>query len=259
MNKSEFQLSLYGIEKFAQEIEQHVVKSNSLIQKTRYELSLDEQKIILYIISKIKPQETELNEYRIDLKTLCMILGIESKGNYKYLKDVIKGLHDKSFWYYDEATKTDILLSWIQKARIEYLSTEVVIKLDEDLKPYLLQLSEKYTMYEFYNILAMKSKYSIRLYELLKSYANLGSIKISINDLKKMLHCEDKYEIYNNFKKRIIIPAVNEINTYTDLQVEFDTWRTGRNITHILFSIQKIEDVKVLSERYNTTLFDTLN
>ncbi len=36
-----------------------VVKSNDLIQKSRFNLSLQEQKIILYLISKVKPEDTE--------------------------------------------------------------------------------------------------------------------------------------------------------------------------------------------------------
>ena len=35
-----------------------VVKSNELIRKNRFSLSLTEQRIVLYLISKIKPNET---------------------------------------------------------------------------------------------------------------------------------------------------------------------------------------------------------
>ena len=46
-----------------EERNQLVVKHNALIQKTRYSLNTQQQKIILYLISKIKPDDDELKEY----------------------------------------------------------------------------------------------------------------------------------------------------------------------------------------------------
>lgn len=39
-----------------------VVKANALIQKSRFSLSLQQQKIVLYLISKIQPNDEEFTE-----------------------------------------------------------------------------------------------------------------------------------------------------------------------------------------------------
>ncbi|WP_408609851.1 RepB family plasmid replication initiator protein [Konateibacter massiliensis] len=44
------------------------------------------------------------------------------------------------------------------------------MRLDEGMTPYLFDLQEKFTSYGLYNILKMKSQYSIRFFEILKSY-----------------------------------------------------------------------------------------
>ena len=81
------------------ERQQLVIKANALVQKTKYALTAQEQKIILYIISKVKPLDTEFTTVSIDIKNLCDICGIEyNSKNYINFFSSIKSLADKSFW-----------------------------------------------------------------------------------------------------------------------------------------------------------------
>ena len=123
---------------------QLVVKSNVLIRESRYSLSAQEQKLILYIVSKIKPNDTSLKDFTFDLKDLCRVCGIQAHGqNYSDLKKVIHELHRKSFWL--ENNSVAMLCSWITGAIIYKNDTIVSISLDDKLKPYLLQLRENFT------------------------------------------------------------------------------------------------------------------
>lgn len=45
--------------------------------------------------------------------------------------------------------------------------------------------------------------------------------------------------VVNDFRKRVIDTAVDEINAVSDLRVAYEPTRTGRSITHIKFSITK--------------------
>ena len=56
--------------------DQRVVKSNDLIQKSRFDLSLQEQKIILYLISQITPYDEEFKLYEFSITDFCKILAI---------------------------------------------------------------------------------------------------------------------------------------------------------------------------------------
>jgi hypothetical protein len=68
-----------------------IVKHNRLIQKSRHNLSLQEQKIILYLVSKIKPEDTKLKQYEFRLSEFCRVCGIEKSGRtYKELKDTVQ-------------------------------------------------------------------------------------------------------------------------------------------------------------------------
>ena len=70
-----------------------VIKSNDLIQKARFDLSVQEQKIILYLISKIKPEDDKLTIIKFTVKEFCSVCGINLSGkNYNDINNVIQTL-----------------------------------------------------------------------------------------------------------------------------------------------------------------------
>lgn len=259
-----------------------VVKHNDIIQKNRYRiaknsgnsLSLLEQKVLLYVISRIKPDDEELKEQIFDIAEFCRVCGIQAGGNnYPYLKEVIGKLKSRVMWLVGEDCETTV--SWIDKATIYKKSGKIKIRLDEDLKPYLLMLSRNYTMFPLHNVIKMKTKYGIMLYELLKSMAFMGEcIEFSLDELKEHLDCIN-YENFTNFKTKVLLPALNDINTFSELKVEVEYRKTGRSYTHILFHISDLkkstapEDIEEATRRYYNTekeiyhyqmsLFDTLD
>jgi len=218
-----------------------IVKANDLIQRSRYNLSTQEQKIILYLISKIKPEDDDFHEYEFKIKEFCEICGIDETngGNYITLKSTIKNLSDKSNWVIlkdKKGEEWETIIRWVEKARINRKSGIIRIRLDSDLKRYLLQLKEKFTTYSMYFMLAMKSKYSIRLYEILKSYQNLGKCEFEIERLKSILAAET-YEFFWNFKDKALNVAVQEINDYSDISISYELEKQGRKFHKIKFVI----------------------
>lgn len=231
-----------------------VVKANKLIQQTRYNLSEQEQKILLCVISKIRPDDKEFQEYQIDLREFCEVCGIDYDGgaNYQYLRDTIKKLRDKSFWVrLDNGCES--LCSWLQKARIYPNDSTVTIRLDEDLKPYLLQLKANFTEYELEYSLAMHGKYCLRIYELLKSYAFMGTWEVSLSDLRHILVIpDDEYPDIRNFRRRVIEHALKEINKCTDLSVEYESVTKKRKVVGFIFNISRkdyLGQVEAIRER----------
>lgn len=218
----------------------NVVKSNDLIRNTRYDLSFAEQKIILRLIQLIQPNDTDFKTYKFDIKEFCQICNIDyhSGGNYACIKQALKGLHDKSFWFRED--KREILCSWISTAIISDGSGIIEIELHKHLKPYLLELKKNFTEYSYSYILTMKSKYSIRMYELLKSYNFMSSTTISIEDLKYNL-CVDSYDRFYDFKKNVIDIAVTEINNLTDIKVAYQVNKIRRLPVSIAFEISQNE------------------
>lgn len=219
-----------------------VVKHNDLIRKSRFSLSAQEQKIVLYIISKIKPTDTELSEQEFSIMDFCKACGIDHDNgqNYRDIKSTIKGLRDKSIWItLEDGTETTV--SWVNKVFINKQSGIIRVKLDDDMKPYLLQLKGTFTQYELLYTLAMKSQYSIKLYELLKSYEFKHSKEFDIDELKKLLIAEN-YDRFPDFKRKVLDIAMREIESFSDLVVSYEIKKEGRRYASLVFSIKLKED-----------------
>ena len=214
-----------------------VTKSNEMIRRARYDLTITELKLLAYIISKIKPTDTELQEYRISVNDFCQVCGVDPKNgkNYVRIKAILKGLSDKSFWIKD-ADGHETLVRWLQKARIYRGSGKIEVKLDEDMQRFVIGLFENFTQYELISTLPMKSAYSFRLYELLKSYSYKGGCTIRIEDLKQSMGAEH-FTDYRDFRRRALEMAIREINTFTDIEVSWEPETFGRKVEKITFSI----------------------
>lgn len=231
-----------------------VVKSNELIQKSRFSLTTNQQKIILYLISKLKYNDTDFKEFKVDIKDFCKVCGIDLSNGRRYneLKNSIKLIADKSIWI-EKENGDETLLRWIEKPTIHKNDGVITIRLDEDLKPYLLELKEKYTQYELIYTLKMKSKYSIRLYELLKSrqYDKLKNYKVkySIDELKRLLDAEN-YKSFKDFRRRVLEKATEEINLYSDINIDLTAMKQGKTITEIEIKIR----TKDIMERFQTSI-----
>ena len=219
---------------------QTVVKSNELIQKSRYQLSLLEQKIMLFFISKIKPEDEAFIEYEFPLRDLCRLMGIShNPKNYQNFKNAIQDLADKSFWV--ETDTTDMLCRWVTDAKIIKGDSVIKIRLDDKLKPYLLQLQKQFTSFSLEYVLLMKNKYSIRIYELLKSCQFMHTYTFELEEFKNRIQSA-KYSTYKDFRVNILDPAIHEINEYTDIDVDVFPIRDGRSIKFLEFSIMQKDD-----------------
>lgn len=123
------------------------------------------------------------------------------------------------------------------------------IEFHEKLLPYIAHLKRKYTEYQLVNIGAFNSTHAIRLYELCSQYRDTGWRQTSIEDLKDWLQVTNKYSLYADFRKRVIEPAINEINAKSDLLVDAEPIKRGRTITALKFKIQVKKNVNKTEQK----------
>jgi len=224
-----------------------VIKRNDFIQKSRHQLSLQEQKVILYLISKVKPTDKDFENQVFSIVEFCKICGLDddSGKNYSNLKNTLQSLRDRSVWVeFEDGRRTT--LAWLNKVTIKERSGLIELKLDNDLKPFLLELQENFTQYELIYTLAMRSQYSTRLYELLKSYQFKKHVTFDVDELKKLLFAET-YKLGKDFRKRVLDTAVTEINKLTDILVTYELIKVGRKFAEVKFQITQ----KNTGERLN--------
>lgn len=224
-----------------------VVKSNILLREARYNLTANQQKLLIYLISKVEAEDKDFKTVELSVIDYCHLTNTGVGSNiYNEIKKDLKRLSDKSVWINNE-DGSETLFRWIDTTTLKKGENGLIKKgkidviLSESLRPYLIGLKKNFTKYRLFQILVLKSKHSIRLYELLKSYLYLGKWKVSVKLLKEILDIQDKYPKYQDFNKRVLKQAIEEINNITDLWIEYEPIRTGRFITDIEFKIKEKE------------------
>jgi len=226
-----------------------VRKSNDLIQRYRADLNSPQFKITMYLIAKAYTFD-ENSEYTFDIQDFCRCCGLDddSGGNYKRLKEEIKKLKDKSLWYEVYGNPDiEVTMSIINKAWIYKKSGKIKLRIDDDMKPYILKLKESwelqgipYTQFALLYTLPMKSRYSIRLYELLKSWEKAGTHYWDIEELKKLLNAET-YERTADFNRKVLKVAQSEINELTDITISYEFEKEERSFKFVHFTIKPKE------------------
>lgn len=228
-----------------------VAKDNRLIQNSRFSLDSIENKAILYLISKIQPDDKPGKIYTFNCKEFQALLKWNIDDSYQYMKIMLQNLGDISFWIEGEieGKKKDILLRWFNITRMDPGSGDVEISFQSDMFPFLLDLQKHleeegryYTTYKLQNITLMKHRYSPRIYELLKSYQynnkkwtfenGTGSVydlqrriagtEIDKKTRKAISMIPESWKNWAIFKRDVLEPAVKEINKYTDIKVAYD-------------------------------------
>ena len=235
-----------------------VVKDNALIDAS-FNLSLVEQRLMLIAIVEAReiqdltpdtPIEIKASSYREQYNT-------DSSEAYKQLSEATKQLFNRQFSYIDKYKSDDAITvsRWLNEATYINNKGTVVIYLNRNVISMISRLEANFTKYLLEQVSDFKSQYSIRLYELLIKYKDVGnSKKYTIEEIRSLLGIGvNEYKVLADFKKRVLDLAVKEINDKTDTTIKYEQFKEGRNISHILFKIgKKLAKKKKDSKDQNT-------
>ena len=215
-----------------------VVKSNDLIEASYY-LTLAEQRVILACVSKIQPEkDIDKVHFEVSAQELVEIMNLSNKEMaYKILKEAVDKLAER--WVTidipDPKNKySKYKTRWVSGIAYED-DASIRLTFAYDILPFLSQLNGQFTQYKLLNVSKFTSIYAIRLYELLMQWQTIGTRKIEIKWLKQHFDIPNSYKRMYNFKKRVLDPAVNQINEHSDLWVTYGQRKQGRRITHFIF------------------------
>ncbi len=222
-------------------------------------LTLAEQRVLLACIAQIdsKAVLTDLYRFEVSAAEIVDLAGLDSFSNaYRDLKKATEKLYERSVIIDDPDPDnpqiTERKTRWISS--IDYVPGEgkLVLSFSFGIIPYLSQLSREFTQYKLKHVARFESVYSIRLYELLVQWSTAGQREIEVEWLKKQFQVVDKYDRLGDLKKRVIDPAVAEINEHSNLWVKYGQRKMGRTVTHFQFQFG-VKDKPKAQERKQLT------
>jgi replication initiator protein len=224
-----------------------LVWKHNRLAEARYQLTPREQKLLMYVIAMIEPEDDNFKRYVVNVAHFAQMAGLAKDDLYGQLRETAKRLKQKPLIienHFDPETgkHIDLITSWFESAFIGRNGAGYfAVTLSPPLKPYLLQVKREFYRYRLYQIMQFKSSYASRLYEWVKRWQFRQKIEISVTELRRALGAEDKtLPQYADFKRRALAPAVKEVNYKSDLRVTFkELKRAGsKAVEKILVSVE---------------------
>ena len=243
-----------------------VVKSNALIEAAYHPESRYQMRVLLACVSMIKSDEELKVGYRFELtaNALADLTGDKAKNNYRELRKAADEIMDMTITLrkgpggerlIHEATGKPDKRKINVAALCDYYDRQgkVVIEFTHAVLPYLSDLESYFTKYRLKYIMKMKSAYGVRLYELLVQWFG-NEREFAIDEFKEIFGITDKYKAMCDLKKRVIYPAIDDINNHSNIKVSFGQRKKGRTVTHLQFKFKekKTKPAKLTSQFIQT-------
>jgi len=209
-----------------------VTKSNDLIM-CRGDLTIAEARLISTIASLVQPHDEDFKEYEIPVADYLRLLGRTDGRIYQEIDRITDQLIRRVLEF--RGPEGFIKTHWFSSFKYRHATGTLICKFDPELKPGLLKLKKNYTTYQLENFLRLRSKYSIKIYEILKSRAKIGKWEIELDELRTLLFIPPSYK-WDDIKRQILQPAKKELTT-TDIKFDFEPVKRGRRVAGVKFSI----------------------
>ncbi len=218
-----------------------ICKANDVIE-AGYKLSLNEQRVVLACIGQVNSMEELLvtDKFELSAKNFATLFSVSEDRAYSELQEVAKNLYQRSLTLHNPDPEhpklKKIETRWISSIGYMPEDGKIVLRFSLEILPFLGLLEGKFTRYKLEHVGKMTCTYAIRLYELLMQWKTTGTREVEIDWLKKQFQLDASYDRMNNFKARVIEPAIKDINENSNFNVAWEQRKTGRRVTHLTFT-----------------------
>ncbi len=221
----------------------HVKKPDELI-KMRGDFSESALKLSSYLISLL-----EKDKYKYEINIRDYLKKFDKKmGDFDYMYSVAQEIARKQFKMVDRKKKEFEIFNFV--SRVTYGGGVLTVNFDLDLLQYLIHIKDNYLVYEIRYIMALNSKYAIRLYEVLKNqyekvhkHKDSTTMWITLDELRELLSIPASYK-WQDIKRQILEKSKEEINEETDILIDYQPIKKGRKVAEIIFTIKPKFDRK---------------
>ena len=222
-----------------------VAKANELV-RARHKFTTYEQRIFATMVSKLERGETTFSLQKIPVKQVCR----ESNESdlYRRIDEITDRLVNQTVVVRrrtEDGKREFEKINVLSKCTYREGDGVIEARFTEDMRPFLLKLKGRFTLYLIKVFLRLRSKYSTQIYELLKMQQGISSLyRITVKEFRRTLGLEGKYEgRFYSIKDRVIEQARTELKEKADIYFTYRVVREGQTPVAIEFLIHENEEV----------------
>lgn len=220
-----------------------VWQSNKLVEAAQA-MTLNEKRLVIAAAALHDPRKPLPKDGTVKLHAddFADVFGIQGRHVYQALQDAAERLFNRRIRTIADSPRgrgkrvvTDV--RWVWMAKYNEGEGSVTLGFSPGVAEHLTLLRSEFTRYKLKQIGAIGSFYGLRLYELCAQYRTLGNRTLPLAELRQILDLGEKYQAIKDLRRRVLDPAIVEINQHTDLTVTVEPVRKGRRITGFHFEI----------------------
>ena len=247
------------------------VKISRFFSKSRPEQELSKiANRIISLITLLLVKEKDKLFFKLKLADLEGFFESHGGNNRKRIIAAIEELKKTTINFYNKLGIKTVSIAFIKDYTYDTTTNEIILEIDP-LAPEVIYLTEYgYTNINWIYTFSMKSKYGQKIYEIfmseswkLKDYPEI-SIKLNLETLRAYTGTVDKYPNKNHFINRVIKPALDDINEFTQLNAELKVVRdyfefiikkkNNTEFFNVISALKKNDRVNELLYFYNNSV-----
>ena len=218
------------------DIKQEILIKNNIMVKAKYNLNTIENKVFQLILFNLQKQNKDTMLAEIPKKDFQNILNKDIYKTTKGISNILIKLRKADIWFIKDNKWGNY--GFINGFTYDEDSQQFIIKADAEIYKMLFDYLKGYTPVNLAIFFGFKSYYTQRFYELLRLWSNAKTIiNYTIDELRDLLMLNEKLKAYSDFKKRIITPAVKELNQKSLMQINVKEHKMGRKVISIDFIV----------------------
>lgn len=234
-----------------------ILMKNNLLIQAKYSLTLVENRIFLLMMYKLQKESEGVLSCEISHDEFKQIIKHAKDKTIKSISKSLSNLRKKSIFFMEEKENKKGVI-WGEYGFLNgftYDDESRIFRIEASQKIYDLlnnYLQTGYTPANLVALFSMKNYYAQRLYDLLRLWSGTKSvINYSLDDLKMYLQLDDSYPEYGNFKRRVILPAIKELNETGYFEIDIKENKVGRKVDSIDFIVKDLDKRKYFTKDNN--------
>ncbi|OMG71401.1 RepB family plasmid replication initiator protein [Burkholderia ubonensis] len=223
------------------------VNMSNVLTRAAHSLLLAEKRLIAACISKIDSVPTgELARkgawtVRLSAIEYAEAFEVDTNTAYDQLQSASESLFNRYIRTIKETRKgpEEYKFRWV--GGVKYHKGEGWVELHwwHEVVPHLYGLRREFTSYKLRHAAALRSVYSWRLFECLRSWQDKGHYSPDIEEFHRAMDVpESCRKDFKALRVRVIEPAVKELTEKNNLLVKWDTRKAGRKVVGLTFSFE---------------------
>jgi plasmid replication initiation protein len=221
---------------------------NNIIIKAKYNISTLENRIFLMLLYKLQKNNEDVIKCEISHEEFKSIIKKKQTSSIDSISDLLVNLRKQSIYFRDEE-------GWGEYGFIngfKYIKSRKTFKIEasKEIHDYIRKYLETgYTPINLAIFFSLINPNAQRFYDLLRLWSGTKStINYKVDDLKELLMIEDKYDRYNDFKRRVVIPAIAELNKTGYFEIYIKENKVGRKVDSIDFVVKDLDKRKYFTK-----------